>query len=258
MQSLEGGIDTSHASFLHRRFDPMSRATDTQPGAGPSRDLMWRDKAPRLELQYTSYGFRYAAIREAPEGRKYVRITPHIMPCSSNPPGSYGQNRIWNCWVPRDDESCWAWDVSYHETRPLDPTEVEGLREVRGYNSYDPKTFRKFGNRENNWLQDREAMKTVSWSGIRGIFVQDNAVQEGMGPIVDRTREHLGTADVAIIAARRLYLSAARALAEHGVEPPGVEAADTYQDIDSYAYLQEPDAVWHEVEPLAPQFLAAG
>ncbi len=255
MQSLEGGIDTSHASFLHRRFDPMTRQTEVQASTGGvSRDLMWRDKAPRLELQPTNYGFRYAAIREAGDGGAYVRITPHIMPCSSNPPGTRGQNRLWNCWVPRDDETCWAWDVCYNEDRPLDPTEVEGLREVRGYNGYEPRTFRKLGNRDNLWLQDREAMKTVSWSGIRGIFVQDNAVQEGMGAIVDRTQEHLGTADLAIIAARRLYLSAARDLAERGIKPPGVETAETYRDIDSYAYLQPASAVWHEVQPLDPKF----
>jgi phenylpropionate dioxygenase-like ring-hydroxylating dioxygenase large terminal subunit len=257
LQSLEGGIDTSHASFLHRRFDPATRETEQQTAgsSGVRGDLMWRDKAPRLELQPTNYGFRYAAIRQADEDKLYVRITPHIMPCSSYPPGSKGQQRIWDCWVPRDDESCWAWDVSYHETRPITPTEVEGLREVRGYNSYDPATFRKHGNRDNLWQQDRKAMQTVSWSGIRGIFVQDNAVQEGMGAIVDRTREHLGTADLAIIAARRLYLQAARDLVEHGIEPPGVMTAGTYQDIDSFAYIQPDDKSWHEVQPLEQQFV---
>jgi nitrite reductase/ring-hydroxylating ferredoxin subunit len=257
MQSLEGGIDTSHASFLHRRFDTntLALAGQTLGSGGARNDMMFTDKAPRLELQPTNYGFRYAAIRQAEDGKIYVRITPHIMPCSSYPPGSKGQNRIWDCWVPRDDETCWAWDVSYHETRPLSYTEVEGLREVRGYSSYDPRTFRKHGNRDNLWQQNREEMKTVSWAGIRGIFVQDNAVQEGMGAIVDRSREHLGTADLAIIAARRLYLEAARALAERGIEPPGVLGAATYQDIDSFAYVQEADVPWHEAQPLEPQFL---
>ena len=257
MQSLEGGIDTSHASFLHRRFDKNTRATDVQKlgATNVTRNLMWQDTAPRLELEPTNYGFRYAAIRDtANPAEVYVRICPHVMPCSSYPPGSYGQNRIWNCWVPRDDESCWAWDVVFNQARPLDPTEVEGLREVRGYNSYDPATFRKYGNRENRWQQDRKAMKTESWSGIRGIFVQDNAVQEGMGAISDRRREHLGTADLAIIAARRLYLRAAKDLVERGIEPPGVETAGTYPEIQSYAYLQPKDAAWHKVEPLAPEF----
>jgi len=259
MQSLEGGIDTSHASFLHRRFDLFTRAAEERgasggPGSGPPRTFMWQDKAPRLELQPTSYGFRYAAIRTAEDGQAYVRITPHIMPCSSYPPGVPGQNRLWNCWVPRDDETCWAWDVVFNENRPLDPTEVEGLKEVRGYNGYDPATFRKFGNRDNLWLQDRQSMKTDSWTGIKGIFVQDNAVQEGMGAIVDRTKEHLGTADLAIIAARRLYLSAARDLMERGIEPPGVDTPETYQDIESHAYVQDADAVWHRVKALDAKF----
>jgi hypothetical protein len=259
MQSLEGGIDTSHASFLHRRFDPFTRASEEREQAGgavgsPLGNLMWGDTAPRLEVEPTTYGFRYAAIRSAADGQAYVRITPHIMPCSSYPPGVPGQNRLWNCWVPRDDETCWAWDVVFNEARPLDPTEVEGLKEVRGYNSYDPRTFRKYGNRDNLWLQDRQSMKTDSWSGIRGIFVQDNAVQEGMGPIVDRSKEHLGTADLAIIAARRLYLQSARDLVERGIEPPGVESAETYQDIESHAYLQPADAVWHQVRPLGTRF----
>ena len=99
-------------------------------------------------------------------------------------------------------------------------------------------------------------MKTDSWTGIRGIFVQDNAVQEGMGPIVDRTREHLGTADLAIIYARRLYLRAARDLLERGIEPPGVSSPETYQAIDSDAYLQPADAVWYEVKPLDPKFVS--
>ncbi|HEY1291527.1 MAG TPA: Rieske 2Fe-2S domain-containing protein [Chloroflexota bacterium] len=258
MQSLEGGIDTSHASFLHRRFDIFTRATEERGATVGSAlsALLWEDTAPRLEIEPTSYGFRYAAIRKSADGQAYVRITPHIMPCSSYPPGFVDQNRLWNCWVPRDDESCWAWDVVFNEDRPLGATEVEGLKEVRGYNGYDPATFRKHGNRDNLWLQDRQAMKKDSWSGIPGIFVQDNAVQEGMGPIVDRSREHLGTADLAIIYARRLYLRAARDLVDQGIEPPGVASAETYQAIDSDAYLQPADAVWHEVKPLDPKFVS--
>jgi hypothetical protein len=250
MQSLEGGIDTSHASFLHRRFDTPPTGPDAMQG------LMFKDKAPRLEIQPTNYGFRYAAIREAGDGQEYVRITPHIMPCSSYPPSS-GPQRLWNAWVPRDDESCWAWDVNIREDRAFESKEIEFLRERRGYNSYDPATFRKYGNKENLWLQDREEMKTVSWSGLRGIFVQDNAVQEGMGAIVDRTKEHLGSADQAIIAARRCYIRAAQELVKEGTEPPGVTTADSYEHIQSFAFLQPKGAVWQEVEPLHPRFFDA-
>ena len=60
---------------------------------------------------------------------------------------------------------------------------------------------------------------------------------------------------LAIIAARRLYLRAAKDLVERSIEPPGVETAATYPEIQSYAYLQPADAAWHKVESLAPQFV---
>jgi phthalate 4,5-dioxygenase len=249
MQSLEGGIDTSHASFLHRRFDTPPSGPDAMQG------LMFKDKAPSLELQETSYGFRYAAIRDGGEDQDYIRITPHIMPCSSYPPGS---GRLWNCWVPRDDESCWAWDINIREDRPWQPEEIENLKERRGHNAFDPKTFRKYANADNLWLQNREEMKTISWTGLRGLFVEDNAVQEGMGAIVDRSQEHLGRADQAIIEARQLYLRAAEALVRDGIEPPGVETAETYEHITSYAFLQPKGAPWRETEPLHPMFEPQG
>jgi nitrite reductase/ring-hydroxylating ferredoxin subunit len=255
LQSLEGGIDTVHASYLHNRAHGPRRA----PGS-PASSLMMQDTTPRLELEYTSYGFRYAAIRHSDqEGKSYVRITPHIMPCSSYPPGVKGENRIWDMWVPRDDNSCWAWDVCFNETTPMSDDLKAGLKEFRGYNAYDLDTFQKFGNRDNGWLQDRESMRTDSWSGIRGLFPQDNAVQESMGVIVDRTIEHLGTTDVAIITARRLYIKAARELAEKGIEPPGVWEQKEYVHIASEAYLQDTGKPWQSERPLDPRFqVAAG
>jgi hypothetical protein len=156
--------------------------------------------------------------------------------------------------VPRDDYSCWAWDVSIREDRPWEPQEIEYLRERRGHNGFDPKTFHKYGNSENLWLQKREEMQTVSWTGLRGIFIEDNAVQEGMGAIVDRSQEHLGRADMAIIEARQMYLKAAENLAKYGIEPPGVETAETYESITSYAFLQPKDASWRETQPLGAMF----
>ncbi len=51
-------------------------------------------------------------------------------------------------------------------------------------------------------------MKAGSWVGIGGFPHQDMACQESMGPIVDRSREHLGTSDIAIIRLRRRLLDA--------------------------------------------------
>ena len=159
-------------------------------------------------------------------------------------------------WVPRDDDSCWAWDVCFNEVTPMTDELKQSLREYRGYDTFDPKTFFKYASLANMWHQDRESMRTESWSGIKGLFIQDNAVQESMGSVVDRTVEHLGTTDVAIIAARRLYIKAARELAEQGIEPPGVWEQEYYEHIRSEAFLQSATAAWQEERPLDARFVA--
>jgi hypothetical protein len=65
----------------------------------------------------------------------------------------------------------------------------------------------KIRNLENNHLQDRAAMQAgTSFSGIKNIMDQDAAVQESMGFVVDRTKEHLRKSDAAIIHLRRMLL----------------------------------------------------
>ena len=73
----------------------------------------------------------------------------------------------------------------------------------------------------NDYLIDRALQKATSRTGIPGINTQDVAVQKGMGPIVDRTKEHLGTSDRAIVLLRRSFLEGVAAV-ERGDEPPGV------------------------------------
>ena len=71
---------------------------------------------------------------------------------------------------------------------------------------------------------DRAGQKAgTTFSGVAGIAMQDASLQESMGPIVDRSRELLVSTDNGIILARQRLLRAARALAEQGVAPPGVD-----------------------------------
>src|SRR5579871_232641 len=69
LQSIEGGVDSSHVSILHRASVAVSQG-----------QLVTRDSAPRIDMQDMPYGFRYAALREADDGQVYVRITPFMMP----------------------------------------------------------------------------------------------------------------------------------------------------------------------------------
>ena len=81
---------------------------------------------------------------------------------------------------------------------------------------------RSHRNRQNSYLLDRHVQRTESFTGIDGVNVQDRAIQESMGPIVDRSREHLGPADRAVIQARKLLLEAVRTVSEGGT-PKGIE-----------------------------------
>jgi len=82
--------------------------------------------------------------------------------------------------------------------------------------------FRKVRNKDNDWLIDRQVQKTETFTGIDGVNIQDHAVQESMGPVVDRTRENLVNSDAAVFAMRRLLIHGAKAVQEGG-DPPGLK-----------------------------------
>src|SRR5262249_54558071 len=67
LQALEGGLDTSHASFAHNNH--LS-----------SNALRNVDSAPRSDVEPTDYGYRYISTRNAGDNRRYVRIYHYVMP----------------------------------------------------------------------------------------------------------------------------------------------------------------------------------
>ena len=125
-------------------------------------------------------------------------------------------------WVPMDDETTMVYNWEYSTTEPLTDEDRLERRLGNGPLDVDQTTFRSRRNRENNYLLDRRVQRTETFTGIDGVNVQDRAVQESMGRIVDRSREHLGPADRAVIQARRLLLQAIKTV-EAGGTPPGVE-----------------------------------
>jgi len=104
--------------------------------------------------------------------------------------------------------------------------------------------FRAKGNPRNNWLIDREMQRTATFTGIDGINAQDRAVQESMGPIVDRSLEHLGPADKAVITARRLLIEAVKTVEDGGV-PKGV--ADSYYNLRAIEKVFTRGIPWRDV-----------
>ena len=88
--------------------------------------------------------------------------------------------------------------------------------------------FRLTADARNDYLIDRKSQKTVSYTGIGSIHAQDQAVTESMGPIYDRTQEHLGTSDRMVIRTRKRLIDAAKALRDKGELPPGVDDPKVY------------------------------
>jgi len=103
------------------------------------------------------------------------------------------------------------------------------MRDGHGIHSRNiPGTYRPVQNRDNDYLMDRAAQKAgTRYSGIEGIAMQDASLQESMGPVQDRTREHLGPTDAGIVEFRKMLLANARAL-QGGLPPPAAAAARGY------------------------------
>jgi phthalate 4,5-dioxygenase len=232
LQALEGGIDTSHAPILHRAL----RATTARPGIDP-RSPFVRGGPPTLEVDLTDYGYRYAGIRKMPEGGTYVRAYHYVMPFTQLRPASlFGAGMPvdptdagpGHFWVPMDDHTSMVWNFMYSLDAPFSETDRREYGNGNGPDHVDQHTFRALKNMRNNWGIDRSVQKTETYSGIEGVNTQDRAVQESMGPIVDRSEEYLGPADKAIIAMRRLLLQAVKTVAAGG-SPPAAD--DTYYQL---------------------------
>jgi phthalate 4,5-dioxygenase len=222
LQAIEGGIDSSHVSFLH------SGALNRDPLFVGSRanEYNLRDRMPHFEVVEYEGGLLIGARRQADNDRWYWRITPYIMPWHTLIPPRAGHPIGGHAWVPIDDERCWAWSINYHPARALTEKELQAMREGKGIHvKYVPGTFVPLANRENEYLIDRASQKSgVNYSGVEGIAMQDASLQESMGPIQDRTRENLCSTDNGIIMTRRLLLRAAQANRE-GKPLPGLDPA---------------------------------
>jgi phthalate 4,5-dioxygenase len=231
LQALEGGIDSSHVSFTHR----FELGHDPMHGGNGNRYLV-ADTRPKFEVQRSAGGLLIGARRNADDEQYYWRITQFVLPWYTLIP-PFGNAPIGgHAWVPIDDENCWAWSINFTPERPLRDDERAAMEAGKGIHvRYRPGTFRPLAGRDNDFLIDRESQRNkTSFSGVKGISMQDAALQESMGRIQDRTKEHLGTSDTAIIMARRVLLDAIDIM-ERGEDPPGLAARE--QEVRSASLL---------------------
>jgi phthalate 4,5-dioxygenase oxygenase subunit len=212
LQAMEGGIDSSHVSWLHAselNQDPLFKGSK-------ANEYNEKDRMPHFDIEEFPGGLLIGARRKGGEGKHYWRITPWIMPWHTIIPPRAGHPLGAHAWVPIDDESCWAWSINYHPKRALTKAEVSAMQDGEGIHvKYVPGTFIPLANKGNNYLMDREAQRHGhSATGVDGIAMQDASIQESMGGIQDRTREHLCATDKGIVMTRKMLLNAAKAASE--------------------------------------------
>jgi phenylpropionate dioxygenase-like ring-hydroxylating dioxygenase large terminal subunit len=245
IQGFEGNIDSSHTAFLHLNFSSLAAEADEtdRPGVpSPQMSTAARmfDRAPRIEVQDTPYGLRYAGIRATPKGNLHVRLTEVIAPwfcyVASNP---FNDNDI-TMQIPIDDHSHWRMYI----TTKARSNRAALRASPPPYPDYHLDGFHQREiSEQNDYLLDREVQRTFNYTGIYGVPQQDMAMTETMGAIADRSVEHLGTSDGAIIRFRRMLLKAARDLAK-GIEPPGVDPAIRYDQVRAAERIIAPGDDW--------------
>jgi hypothetical protein len=130
--------------------------------------------------------------------------------------------------VPITDELCWVFCASWNPDRPLTEQECQSFRAGRSVHAMVDAGWVPLRNRDNDYLIDRDAQKRRTFTGIEGVSEQDAMIQDSQGFVADRTREHLGPTDVAIIEFRKQILRAAREL-RSGTEPAAARNAAGYR-----------------------------
>jgi phthalate 4,5-dioxygenase oxygenase subunit len=209
-QALEGGFDTSHLTFLH--------AGDVPDGNRPIPQY--------YHTVRTDFGYVSGSGRDTADGGKSFGVNCMLMPfhkiISRGGDGKYPVGA--HMWVPVDDENCMIYSIEYRAERPLDPKEMERSYTWQYIHAETlPGSDRCVANLDNDFLIDRELQASgKSYTGINGFGVQDCGIQESIGRISDRTREHLGVSDTHIIQLRKMMLKFVKEL-QDGSEPPGLD-----------------------------------
>jgi phthalate 4,5-dioxygenase oxygenase subunit len=242
LQALEGGIDSSHVSFLHSG----SLNTDPLFKGAKGNQYNLNDLSPVFDVAQAEGGLYVGARRNAEDEQYYWRITPWIMPCFTMVPPRGDHPMHGHFWVPINDENCWAWSFDYHPTRALKDSERQAMINGEGIHVKVDQDYRPLQRKENDYLMDRDAQrKGVYYSGIQSIGMQDASLQESMGPIQDRTRENLVGTDNGIIMMRQRLMKAAKALAEDpGFKLPGLDPE--HQKVRSAAVLLKRDQAFKD------------
>ena len=249
LQGIEGTTDSAHTPILHSGFAQL-HWSEEQIREAERRTGVSTDIHPGYDMDDTPFGFRYASTRADPTdpARKLVRVTPVVLPFSV-----YLVD-VPHMFVPADDEHPWLFDVRTRSGRPVDRERALANRGERVGVDLTP-DHRKLRNLQNNYLQDRQAMRERredwSYSGIPwGKPHQDMLVTESMGPIYDRQGEHPGVHDVVVMRLREVMLAALHRFMDTG-EVPAQDRSIRWDRIVGEVRSIPIDAPWDTIEVYA-------
>lgn len=254
LQLVEGGEDSSHVGVLHTNMarpgwkeNEFTRNPDVvNPAALASNDL-----EPALKIEDTAFGFHYVALRKTTDPKvRNARVVPFIVPYGRIIPAPAFQFTVLE--VPEDDTHTSTYIVVHGDA----PVTEEKIIELLGLNDpkyYDRKNCTFTASWADSFGQSRELMKE-SWTGLRGVEVEDATIGLSQGPLYDRSREHLVPADQAVVRVRRVLLDAIKRVMENqqppalGLDLRGVSACD--RELDE-------GAAWQDLLPAHRQAIEA-
>jgi phthalate 4,5-dioxygenase oxygenase subunit len=248
-QILEGQIDSAHSSSLH--------STDMVPAqvdGAKATEATWlrpsTDKAPRFQIERTSYGFRYAAVRRPimnESTHDYIRTTVYIAPFTALIPPNDVYN-VATLLTPEDDNNTMFYFIAWNGAdKPGIDAQAWRKFNVLQWGIDVDRNFDGSRSRHNLYRQDRGAMKRGDFTGIAGIPNQDIAMWESMGPITDRSKERVGASDAAVVAFRRLMVEAARDMSDGGPAIGTGEPHVVHATISSYEGVVPKTTNWRSL-----------
>lgn len=224
-QNVETLLDSAHIALLHA--DTAYNKSVPQEGV----QLAAGNDVPRYSFEPKPYGLRSFAERTQPNGDIYLRVTEYVAPGIAFIGTTSAEAAFAIMVVPVNNTKTLGWFVFWDERDDINNRLPEFLM-IGTDESDDDFAASRAGKLVNS--QDREAMRRGdSWSGVNGVIFEDYVVAESI-PIVDRTKEFLGSGDVAIVRMRRELLS--RIAAHQDGRPLPEHAGDVdYRAIRSLA-----------------------
>jgi hypothetical protein len=188
------------------------------------------DLMPKLAAKTTKYGMMLTARRGAGPEEYSWRVTQWLMPFTSLIAAVKDSAFTTNIRIPLTDEKTMHLRIFARIDQPLTANDRAVLDGGVLFPEMNPGTFETRANIGNDYLIDRAAQRTTSYTGIKSVPVQDYAMAQDQGGtwIADRSRENLIESDLAIVAVRRRILRAVKALAA-GEEPPEARNAAAYR-----------------------------